>query len=234
MILRYLNLHHTKFKFIKTVIRFSPSSWSNFWELFRMDATIAIWMFSLSPTDYQHPAVGSLLWPFGSQPYGRPGAPWWAWGPMVGYRGALEEACTDWPQICSITATPNSSSEDNREEVAAERRGHQQLPKNSKLGPGGKSTKPVFTILNSILSLWLLKSWYHLILLNFNFCCLIMCITQFAKLPLYRSFFVKWQCFDLWSFHSISFILPSEKPHPTQSHVSPIQTSSSYATCSQN
>ena len=54
---------------------------------------------------------------------------------MVGYRGALEEACTDWPQICSITATPNSSSEDNREEVAAERRGHQELPKNSKLGP---------------------------------------------------------------------------------------------------
>ena len=34
------------------------------------------------------------------------GAPWWAWGPMEGYRGALEEACTDWPQICSITATP--------------------------------------------------------------------------------------------------------------------------------
>ena len=38
-----------------------------------------------------------------------------AWGTMVGYRGALEEACTDWPKICAITATPTlGSSEDRR------------------------------------------------------------------------------------------------------------------------
>ena len=107
----------------------------------------------LNDTDYP---VGSLLFwlLFRSQPRW---APWWAWGPMEGYRGALEEACTDWPQICSITTTPAPHQGTNGQVghpapkspsriplVAAERMG--QLPsKNSKLGRYEKSTSAVFT-----------------------------------------------------------------------------------------
>ena len=64
---------------------------------------------------------------------------------MEGYRGALEEACTDWPQICSITTTPAPHQGTNvqvgqpapksasRIPLVAERMG-QLLSKNSKLG----------------------------------------------------------------------------------------------------
>ena len=64
---------------------------------------------------------------------------------MEGYRGALEEACADWPQICSITTTPAphqgtnvqvgqpSPKSASRIPLVAERMG-QLLSKNSKLG----------------------------------------------------------------------------------------------------
>ena len=81
-----------------------PSTW---WSKF------ACFLWTTLTTQWVH-CCSDCCRPFRSQPTVGQGAPWWAWGPMEGYRGALEEACTDWPQICSITATPCSSSEDKR------------------------------------------------------------------------------------------------------------------------